>query len=466
MLKARVASGVAFALAMAGGCSDDGPATASDGSTGGESTTTTTATSTATTTTDDPGTGTGTTGGGTTSAESSSGSPETGSTGSRGSTGSGSTGSSSGSGESTGTSGSTGSSSGSSTSGEPNTPPFISEIDNLSVLEDEASGALSFAIGDDESGLGALMLSVTSSDEVLIPSANIVLGGTGPVRTVDFTPAPDRFGGPVTITVTVDDGTETTDETFDVTVTPVNDAPSFTGGADVSVAIDAGAQQVAGWATGMSAGPFEDAQGYTFVVTAADSRRFSTVPAVAEDGELSFGFASGRVGPTTVTVLLVDDGGTDNGGVDTSAEYTLTLESQCGGPPPPADYFVGSYLMEQLTGADPLFGGETFGDNQVVNIAPGNAYERSFDFLYYPGIFDGDYNFTMTFCEGEVFVAGTINDGTLGCGSNLGFGTGVPASTYDLMQDALVPVGVTDFEPTGSCDESPYQVALQFTADP
>ena len=35
----------------------------------------------------------------------------------------------------------------------------------------------------------------------------------------------NQFGGPVTITVTVSDGTTTTNETFDVTVTAVNDAP-------------------------------------------------------------------------------------------------------------------------------------------------------------------------------------------------------------------------------------------------
>ena len=40
-------------------------------------------------------------------------------------------------------------------------------------------------------------------------------------------------------------------QTFTITVTAVNDAPSFTKGADQTVLEDAGAQTVAGWATAL-----------------------------------------------------------------------------------------------------------------------------------------------------------------------------------------------------------------------
>ena len=43
--------------------------------------------------------------------------------------------------------------------------------------------------------------------------------------TIEAAAATNQNGGPVTITVTVNDGTTTTNETFDVTVTAVNDAP-------------------------------------------------------------------------------------------------------------------------------------------------------------------------------------------------------------------------------------------------
>jgi hypothetical protein len=65
-----------------------------------------------------------------------------------------------------------------------------------------------------------------SSDTTIIPNGNLTLVNLGGGNwTIAATPALNQNGGPVTITVTVSDGTTTTNETFDVTVTPVNDAP-------------------------------------------------------------------------------------------------------------------------------------------------------------------------------------------------------------------------------------------------
>ena len=43
-------------------------------------------------------------------------------------------------------------------------------------------------------------------------------------------------------------------QTFNITVTPINDAPLFTKGADQTADEDAGPQTVSGWATGISDG--------------------------------------------------------------------------------------------------------------------------------------------------------------------------------------------------------------------
>ena len=48
-------------------------------------------------------------------------------------------------------------------------------------------------------------------------------------------------------------------QTFTITVTAVNDAPIFVKGANQSAAKNSGAQTVAGWATGMSVGPANEA---------------------------------------------------------------------------------------------------------------------------------------------------------------------------------------------------------------
>jgi len=111
-----------------------------------------------------------------------------------------------------------------------------------------------------------------------------------------------------------------------VTVTAVNDAPSFTKGADQTVIEDAGAQTVAGWATAISAGPAdESAQTLNFIVTNGNNALFSAQPAVSAAGTLTYTSAAGATGSATVTVQLHDNGGTANGGVDTSAAQTFTI---------------------------------------------------------------------------------------------------------------------------------------------
>ena len=106
-----------------------------------------------------------------------------------------------------------------------NDPPSISPIDNRTVAEDTATGPIVFTVADPDSGTETITVTATSSDQSIVPDANITLGGTGQIRTIDILPAADRNGGPVTITVTVNDATQPATETFTVTVTPVNDAP-------------------------------------------------------------------------------------------------------------------------------------------------------------------------------------------------------------------------------------------------
>lgn len=128
------------------------------------------------------------------------------------------------------------------------------------------------------------------------------------------------------------------------------------------------------------------------------------------------------------------------------------------------DFFSGQYLMEQLSGSDPFFNSETFGDSQIVDIIA-DDYSRSFDFLYFPGMYDAVYNFTMNLECGTIQVIGNINEGSLGCGSNIGFSTGDPVSSYDqtYTDDDVITVNVSDFKPDGSCNSGDYPVVLRFT---
>ena len=113
-----------------------------------------------------------------------------------------------------------------------NDAPTITAIANQTIAEDGTTGVLAFSVGDMETAVGSLTVSATSSNTTIIPDGNLTLIDLGSGNwTIEATPAANQTGGPVTITVTVDDGTTSTDETFTVTVTANNDAPTI-GGSD------------------------------------------------------------------------------------------------------------------------------------------------------------------------------------------------------------------------------------------
>jgi hypothetical protein len=117
------------------------------------------------------------------------------------------------------------------------------------------------------------------------------------------------------------------EQTFTITVNPINDAPSFTKGTDVTVLEDSGAKSVPRWAMNIKPGPpNENAQKLTFLVSADNAALFSTPPAIGADGTLTFTIAGPNLnGVAKATVRLQDDGGTASGGKDTSAEQTFTI---------------------------------------------------------------------------------------------------------------------------------------------
>ncbi|MBI1874429.1 MAG: adhesin, partial [Acidobacteria bacterium] len=107
-----------------------------------------------------------------------------------------------------------------------NTTPTISNVANQTILEDAATSAIAFTVGDSELLAADLTLSASSSDTTLVPNANIVLGGSNASRTVTVTPAANQNGS-ATITITVSDGVATASDTFTLSVTAVNDTPTI-----------------------------------------------------------------------------------------------------------------------------------------------------------------------------------------------------------------------------------------------
>lgn len=115
---------------------------------------------------------------------------------------------------------------------------------------------------------------------------------------------------------------------FPNTGSPVaNRAPAFTKGADIEVNEDAPLQSLTAWATNISAGPpgGESNQTLSFLVSNNNTALFSTQPAIDAAGTLTFKSVDNASGVATVTVLLKDNGGTANGGVDQSAPATFVI---------------------------------------------------------------------------------------------------------------------------------------------
>ncbi len=150
--------------------------------------------------------------------------------------------------------------------------------------------------------------------------------------TLTYTPAANANGSATVVVRLVDNGGTTfggvnsVEKTLTISVTPVNDAPTFTKGSNLTVTANAGAQSVVGWASNILPGPpNESTQSVNFLVSNSNNALFSVQPTIASNGTLNFTPAATGNGTATVTVLLRDNAGTANGGVDTSVAQTFTI---------------------------------------------------------------------------------------------------------------------------------------------
>ncbi len=98
-----------------------------------------------------------------------------------------------------------------------NTPPAISTISDQVGYVDNAVGPVAFTIGDSQTAAANLSLSAVSSDQNLVPNANITLGGSAANRTVSLTPGAGLTGS-AQITITVSDGTNSAQSSFMVSI--------------------------------------------------------------------------------------------------------------------------------------------------------------------------------------------------------------------------------------------------------
>lgn len=129
-------------------------------------------------------------------------------------------------------------------------------------------------------------------------------------------------------TYKLNDGTaESNVATVSITVTPVNHAPSFINGTDQTVPENSGPQTITNWATDISVGaPEESGQTLNFVINNnSNPNLFSVAPAISPTGTLTYAPTPNAYGSAIIDFSLHDNGGTDNGGVDTSPSQTFTI---------------------------------------------------------------------------------------------------------------------------------------------
>jgi uncharacterized protein len=197
--------------------------------------------------------------------------------------------------------------------------PSITAIGDQTIAEDASTAALIFGVSDIGAPAADLIVTATSSDQALVPNANIVLGGGDATRSVTVTPVANGHGGPVTITLTVSDGALSSSETFTVTVTPVNDAPTIEPIADQTTSVNVASGPLALTIADID----DDASALSLSATSSNATLVSAadIQFSGNGGSRSVIIAPrpDETGDTTITITVSD------GEAEASASFRLTV---------------------------------------------------------------------------------------------------------------------------------------------
>ena len=310
---------------------------------------------------------------------------------------------------------------------------------------EDAATVLSVLTNDTDVDCPGLPLpNVPACGPVVIASVTPAMNGMVAINvgqtTVTYTPNLN-FCGSDMFTYTLNPGGSTT--TVMLAGTCVNDAPSFTKGADQTVLEDAGAQTVAGWATGLSVGPANEAgQTLAFNITGnTNAGLFSAGPAVAPNGTLTYTPAANANGSATITLNIQDNGGTANGGVDTSATQTFVINVTAVNDVPSftkgADQSAAGAVARTVVGwATALSPGPTNESAQTLSFNVSNNNNALF--TVQPAVAaNGTLTYTPTGAVGSATVTVSVSDN--GGTANGGVDTSA-SQTFTIMTVPATPV--------------------------
>jgi hypothetical protein len=204
--------------------------------------------------------------------------------------------------------------------------PTISTIADQAINAGSSTSALPFTVGDVVTAPSALVVTASSSDQTLVPDANITLGGSGAARTATVTAAAGQTGT-ATIYLTVTDGDANSSvSSFDVVISapsppagPVNHAP-------VAVADTAGAARSdAPAATSIDVLANDtDVDGDHLAITAVSAPAHGSATIVG--GHVEYTPAAGYGGDDSFTYTISD------GSLTATATVTVTVAPDVQGP--------------------------------------------------------------------------------------------------------------------------------------
>ncbi|GAB5390288.1 MAG: hypothetical protein Alpg2KO_32560 [Alphaproteobacteria bacterium] len=212
-------------------------------------------------------------------------------------------------------------------------PEFVSSSISETISEDSGSLDLSAALRvTDPDASQTLTWSIVSPPATgslggLPASIGTGSGGTHTPTGLTYIPVANANGSD-SFTLSVSDGTASAQITATISIPATNDAPTITLSGNQSARSGDGSVTVPNFATNFSAGPpDESGQSIAEFLVSEQSDPGNVVSSVAIDtsGSLSFTVDANNTGTATIDVRVRDDGGTSNGGTDTSTLQSFDI---------------------------------------------------------------------------------------------------------------------------------------------
>ncbi len=307
-----------------------------------------------------------------------------------------------------------------------NDAPSLDALNPITVNEDAPTQTVALT------GIGAgpaneasqpLSVSVTTSNAAIIPLPIVTYASPQSSGTLTFTPPPDVntvASGPVTITVTVNDGqgaNNSVSRSFAVTIAARNDAPTLDPLNPVTLNEDAPAQAVS--LSGITSGPAnESSQPLSVAAFSSDTGLIPTpqvnYTSANDTGTLVFAPVPDAFGTATITVVVNDSQGSNN---TVSRTFTVTVNPRNDAPTLDAlnPLTVNQEASPQavtLTGISAGPANETGQPLSVTAVSSNPTIIPNPTVAYTPGATSGTLTFTPTGnAAGTVTITVTVNDG-------------------------------------------------------